>query len=673
MDRDHLPGDPRRQLRDLGLPARDPARVPGACRALREPGAADRDHPHRAALARCRADRRVAYARRQQHLHPDRVHGAGGARCEERDPDRGIRARAGIRRPDSGAGGDRGEPAAAAADRPDFDRLHHGCAAARPFGRGRRGDAPGDGHRGVRRHDRGYRVRYFPHPGVLRAATRADRQSAAQAPRRDCARGGRISGRRRAGEPGVASDEAGGAMKFLSALLVLLLTACATSLPKIEQEKLPQPPQAFKEGDGRWAQAPPAEAQPRGEWWKAFSDPVLDDLVERANRSNTSIQLAAARLAQARAFVRTTDADRSPQIGVGASAARAQGIVGGVAVTTPRNILATGVDFSYEVDLFGRLSHATDAATLDAQAQAGLLQSARLLVQAQVAQTYLALRALDAERSLVRSTVGAYRETLTLTERRWRAGDVAELDVARASTEVAAPESDALALDRQRAELEHALAVLVGEVVSSFSLPVAEWNSALPVIPAGLPSTLLTRRPDVSAAQQGMLAAQARVGVAKAAYFPRVALTGTAGYASTDLSDLLQWSSRAWLLGAVASLPVFDGGRRKAGIESASAQLEGDVARYREQVLVAFKDVEDQLSGLRLLSEQAEAQGRAVQSSSRSTALSDVRYRSGYVSQLDLLDAQRSELRNRRQGLQVRSAQYQSAVALVRALGGGWD
>jgi len=462
-------------------------------------------------------------------------------------------------------------------------------------------------------------------------------------------------------------------MKLLSVVLVLLLAACATSLPKIEPEKLPQPPAAFKEGDGRWTQAAPAEAQARGEWWKAFADPVLDELVERANRSNTSIQVAAARLAQARAFVRATDANRSPQIGVGASATRAQGIVGGVAVGPARNIFATGVDFSYEADLFGRLSHATDAATLDAQAQEGLLQSARLLVQAQVAQTYLALRAIDAERSLVRSTVGAYRETLTLTERRWRAGDVAELDVARASTEVAATESDALALDRQRAELEHALAVLVGEVVSSFSLPVADWNSALPIVPAGLPSTLLTRRPDVSAAQQTMLAAQARVGVAKAAYFPRVALTGTAGYASTDLSELFQWSSRAWLLGAIASLPVFDGGRRKAGIESASAELDGEVTRYREQILVAFKDVEDQLSALRLLAEQADAQGRAVQSSSRSTALSDVRYRNGYVSQLDLLDAQRSELRNRRQALQVRSAQYQSSVALVRALGGGWN
>jgi outer membrane protein, multidrug efflux system len=459
---------------------------------------------------------------------------------------------------------------------------------------------------------------------------------------------------------------------FTSVLLILLLAGCATSLPKIEAEKLPQPPAAFKEGDGRWTQAPPAEAQPRGEWWKAFSDPVLDDLVERANGSNASIQVSAARLAQARALVRGADAERSPQVGVGASAARAQGIIGGVPGPA-RNLFAAGADFSYEVDIFGRLSHASNAAALDAQAREGLLQSTRLLVQAQVAQTYLALRALDAERSLVRSTVGAYRETLALTERRWRAGDVAELDVTRASTEVAATESEALALDRQRAELEHALGVLVGEVPSNFSVPVAQWASALPIIPAGMPGTLLTRRPDVSAAQRAMLAAQSRVGVAKAAYYPRVTLTGSAGYASTDLSDLFDWSSRAWLLGAIASMPIFDGGRRKAGVELAGGELDAAVADYREQILAAFKDVEDQLAGLRLLAEQSEAQDRAVQSSSRSTALSGVRYRSGYVSQLDLLDAQRSELRNRRQALQVRSAQYQSAVALVRALGGGWN
>ena len=453
-------------------------------------------------------------------------------------------------------------------------------------------------------------------------------------------------------------------------LILVLLAGCATSLPTVDADKLPpEPPVEFKE---KWTLAAPAEAQPRGEWWKAFNDPVLDGLMERANQGNASVRVAAARLAQARAVARITDADRSLQVGVGASASRQQGLVNGGS-GGPRNLFTAGADLSYEVDLFGRLSHNTEAARRDAQAEEGLLQSTRLLVQASVAQTYLALRALDAERALVQSTLVAYRETLSLTERRWRAGDVAELDVARSSTEVSATESEALALDRRRAELENALAVLLGENPSQFSLQDAEWSTALPVIPAGVPSTVLTRRPDVAAAQQSMLAAQSRVGVAKAAWFPNIALTGFGGYASSDMDDLFQWSSRAWLIGALFSLPVLDGGRRKAGVENTSAQLDGAVARYREQVLVAFKDVEDQLAALRLLREQDEAQARAVSSASRSTALSGSRYRAGYVSQLELLDAQRSELRNRRQALQVRSDRYQSTVALVRALGGSWD
>jgi multidrug efflux system outer membrane protein len=453
-------------------------------------------------------------------------------------------------------------------------------------------------------------------------------------------------------------------------LIFVLLAGCATSLPTVDADKLPpEPPAEFKE---KWTLAAPAEAQPRGEWWKAFNDPVLDGLIERANQGNSSVRVAAARLAQARALVRATDADRSLQAGVGASARRARGIVGGDAGPA-RSVFIAGADLSYEVDLFGRLSHASEAALRDAESREGLLQSARLLMQADVAQTYLAVRALDAERALVQSTLSTYRETLGLTERRWRAGDVAELDVARAATEVASTESELLALDRRRAELEHGLAVLLGETPSRFALAEAEWSTALPRIPAGIPSTVLTRRPDVSAAQSTMLAAQSRVGAAKAAYFPNVALTGFAGYGSSDLSDLFQWSSRSWLLGAIFSLPVLDGGRRKAGIENTSAQLDGAVAQYREQVLVAFKDVEDQLAALRLLSEQGEAQARAVSSASRSTALSGSRYRAGYVSQLELLDAQRSELRNRRQALQVRSDRYQSTVALVRALGGSWD
>src|SRR5256885_8870524 len=209
-------------------------------------------------------------------------------------------------------------------------------------------------------------------------------------------------------------------------ILVLILAGCASAPPAIDTALLPTPPAQFKEGDGRWTVATPAENQPRGEWWRAFSDPVLDRLIERADRNNASIRIAAARLEQARALVGSARADQLPQVGVDASAARAGGIVGGSGGPA-RSLFAAGANLGYELDLFGKLSRTTDAARLDAQAREGLLQSARLLVQAEVAQTYLALRALDDERALVRSTVTAYQETLTLTERRFRAGDLAEL------------------------------------------------------------------------------------------------------------------------------------------------------------------------------------------------------------------------------------------------------
>ena len=462
-------------------------------------------------------------------------------------------------------------------------------------------------------------------------------------------------------------------MKTLAfAGMALLLAACATA-PAIDPSSLPTPPAAFKEAGAKWTVAAPAAASARGQWWKPFSDPVLDDLIDRADRANTSIAVAAARLAQARALVRATNAERLPQVGIGASAARGDGLtVTNSPAGRPQNLYSLGASFSYEADLFGRVAQATRASELDASSREALLQSARLLVEADVAQTYLALRALDAERALVRRTVETYRGTLDLTERRFRAGDVAELDVSRARTEVAATESEALALDRRRAELEHALAVLVGEVASAFSVAEADWSTALPVIPAGVPGTVLTRRPDVSAAQDAMLAAQARVGAARAAWFPDVSLTGSAGHASSDLSDLFKWSARAWGVGALLALPVFDGGRRNAAIDNARGEMDAAIARYREQILVAFRDVEDQLSALRLLDEQAEAQARAVNAAARTTALSDARYRNGLVNQLDLLDAQRSELRNRRQALQVKAAQYQATVGLVRAIGGGW-
>ena len=462
---------------------------------------------------------------------------------------------------------------------------------------------------------------------------------------------------------------------LLPLVAALVLAGCATA-PAEQPHAMPATPAAFKElpaTDGRLTVAPPAEAQARGTWWKTFGDPVLDELVARAERDSTSLQLAAARLAQARALVRSADADRWPQLGAAAQVTR-QGGAMAQASGTAGTVGTVGATLSYEVDLFGRIAKASDAARLDAQASEALLQSTRLLVQSQVAQSYFALRALDAERRLVRQTVAAYEETERLVDKRYRAGDIAELDLARVRSEVAATRSQALALDRQRATLEHALAVLVGEVASGFTLAEAPaWDGTLPAIPAGVPAAVLARRPDVSAAQASLLSAQARLGIAQTAWFPNLSLTANGGYASPDLGDLFKWSTRAWGVGALLSLPIFDGGRRDAAVAGAAAQLDGAAAGYREQVLVAFRDVEDELAALRLLGEQAEAVGQAVDSASRATALSDSRYRNGLVSQLELLDAQRSELANRRQALQVRAARFQATVGLVRALGGGWE
>ncbi|MBC7727961.1 MAG: efflux transporter outer membrane subunit, partial [Microbacteriaceae bacterium] len=382
-------------------------------------------------------------------------------------------------------------------------------------------------------------------------------------------------------------------LPLLPLLSALVLAGCA-NLATPEPHAMPAVPEAFKTQNasvGTTAQA---------QWWKTFADPVLDDLTERALAHNTSIQGAAARLAQARALLRSTDADRAFQVGASAGASR-QGGDAARAAGTAGTVTSAGVNLSYEIDVMGRLAKASSAASLDAQARESLLQSTRLLVQSDVAQTYFALRALDAERALTRDTVAAYNDTLTLTEKRFAAGDIAELDVVRVRTEVSATLSQAIALDRRRQELEHALALLTGELPSSLSVAEGVWTETLPIIPAGVPSLVLARRPDVAAAQSAVKAAQSRLGVAQTAWFPNLALTALAGGASPELSNLFKSSAGLWGINALLNLPLFDGARREAGVQGAAAQLDAASANYREQVLIAFRDVEDQLSALQSL------------------------------------------------------------------------
>jgi multidrug efflux system outer membrane protein len=448
----------------------------------------------------------------------------------------------------------------------------------------------------------------------------------------------------------------------------LALSACSSG-PKRQADPVP-PTASFRHAEPVAAESAPAWQ--RDAWWKAFGDATLDELEARASAGSTSIRAAAARLERARALVRSTDAARAPQLAVRGSAGRQGGPLIN-AIGAEGSLASVAADLSYEVDLFGRLRQATDAASLDAQGQQALLRDAQLLVQADVAQNYLSLRALDAERALVQGTAASYRETAAITERRFRGGSVAELEWVRAQAELAAIESDALALDRRRTEIEHALAVLVGESPSLFQLPAQDWTSTLPAIPPGVPDTVLARRPDIAAAQRAAEAAQARLGLARTAWLPGLTLTGSGGSASAGLGDILQASARTWGIGALLSATILDGGRREAGIQVADADLEGTLVSYRERVLTALREVEDQLSALQLLAGQAQAQSAAVTLGSRAALLADSRYRSGLARQLDVLDARRTELRNRREALQVRSAQYQATVRLIRALGGGWD
>lgn len=446
----------------------------------------------------------------------------------------------------------------------------------------------------------------------------------------------------------------------LTSLVAALALAGCASVGSVDPAQLPQPPAAYKTAT---ADAPALQAT----WWQPFADPTLDDLVARALAANTSVQAAANRLAQARAVLGGAEAARLPQAGLSAGAGRAADP--GAPGLTQYN---AGLNLAYELDLGGRLLHERNASALDVRAREQLLADARLLVQANVARGYLALRALDAERDIVRGTVAAYAETLSLTEKRARAGDVADLDLARVRAELAANEAEAFALDRRRVELETALAVLLGEPASRFALAPMPWATALPAVPAGLPSELLQRRPDLAAARSQLEAAQARVGVAQAAWWPSLSLTAQGGGASSELSNLLKRGASTWGVGLLAALPIFDGGARQAGVDAATAQLDGAAIAFREQFLLALKDVEDQLGALALLQQQGEANARAVAAAGQALKLSDTRYRNGLVSQLELLDARRSELANRRAALQVRSAQYQATVGLIRALGGGW-
>ncbi len=452
-------------------------------------------------------------------------------------------------------------------------------------------------------------------------------------------------------------------------LAAALLSGCATA--PLQHAALPPAPAAFAGTQATGAAVPLPTS---GQWWLVFNDPVLDGLMARAMTGNTDLKLASAHLEQAHALLKSANASLWPQADVAYNPSRSTYLQ---PPGKAANSHALDLELSYEVDLSGKLSKAARAARLDAKSSADLLSDTRLLIQSRVAQSYFALRALDEDRAIVSDTLGAYRQSLEVTQKRFREGDVAELDVARLQTEVATTEAEGLALDQQRAQLTHALATLVGDNATGFDVAAQGWNAepwaaAVPVIPAGIPSQVLQNRPDVASAQAELDAAALRVGVAKAAWFPTLSLTAQGGYASSDLNHLFDDASHSFTLAGVLAQAIFDGGRRNASIDYAKGGLDVAFAGYHQTVLTAFQDVEDQLSDLDYLRQQQNAEDQAVSAANRAYSMAQSRYREGSSSQLDVLDAQRSLLAIRRQALHVRAAQYQSSVGLIRAIGGAW-
>ena len=452
----------------------------------------------------------------------------------------------------------------------------------------------------------------------------------------------------------------------------MILAGCSLTKPpeKIDLDI----PSAYRESqselDGAWKVARPADGADRGTWWTIFDDPGLSALITEATRSNATLAVALARVKEARAIAGVVDADRAFQLNTGIGPTRQ-----GDSTSTSTQWRAQ-LNASYEVDLFGRLSDNSRAARLDAQGQEAAYRSVLLALQADVAQQYFAIRSLDSELDVLQKTIKLRQEALRLVQHRYDSGDISELDVAQAKTELSISQAEEERVRRSRSQRDHALAILLGKAPAQFTLPAAPLGPVVVSVPPGLPSDLLERRPDIAQAQRQLAAASARIGAAKAAFFPSLSLTGTAGYESNELRNLFQWSSRSWLLGPLIgtalSLPLLDGGRNKANLARADANYESQVANYRQQVLVGFQDVEDNLSALRTLDRQIRFENEAVASSNLATRLAESRYRNGSASYLEVIDAQRSSLSAQRAESQSVGQRAVASVGLIRALGGGW-
>jgi NodT family efflux transporter outer membrane factor (OMF) lipoprotein len=472
----------------------------------------------------------------------------------------------------------------------------------------------------------------------------------------------------------------------------MLLVSCTVGPDYIKPSV--EVPGVYKEMEG-WKVAQPSDHAIRGAWWEVFGDPLLNELEAQVDISNQNVAQAEAQFRQARALVQAARAAYFPTLSIGASFTRslASGSTGGGTGSTtsgttskpsakssgtsqtpsPVSDFRLPADASWEPDLWGRIRRSVEASRASAQASAADLETTRLLVRSELGQDYFQLRTLDALKQLLETTVAAYQKFLELTRNRYASGVASRADVLQAETQLKTTEAQAIDVGVQRAQMEHAIALLVGKPAPVFSISSMPLASVPQAVPVGLPSDLLERRPDIAGAERRMAAANAQIGVAVAAYYPTVTLSASGGFEASSLTKWLSWPSRFWSVGPSVSETVFDGGLRHAQTAQARAAYDATVASYRETVLTGFQEVEDNLASLRILEEEAGVQGEAVKASEQSLTVITNQYKAGTVSYLNVLVAQTVALNNQIAAINILGRRMTAAVLLIKALGGGWS
>ena len=468
---------------------------------------------------------------------------------------------------------------------------------------------------------------------------------------------------------------------LLGVAALVLLAGCTVGPDYVRPSAVTPDPDAYKENVG-WKLAEPRDHTLRGNWWELFGDPQLNALEEQVSISNQNLLVAEATYRQARALVRQARAAYFPTVtaGVGYTRSRASATLGNSSSSGGSQTMSSPevstfqlpIEVAWTPDFWGRVRRTVESSRESAQASAGDLETARLSFQTEVAQDYFQLRMLDAQKKLLDDTVIAYQTALQLTKNRYGSGVASRVDIVQAETQLKTTQALAIDVGVARQQTEHAIALLIGQPASTFSIPPNPLNTLPPPIPVGLPSALLERRPDIAAAERRMAAANAQIGVAIAAYYPTVTLSFSGGLESGSISQWFTWPSRFFSVGPSITETVYDGGLRKAQTDQARAAYDGAVATYRQTVLTAFQGVEDNLAALRILEDEARVQDEAVRAAQESVLLTTNQYKAGIVSYLNVITVQTIALADEVTSVQILGRRMAAAVLLIQALGGGW-